>query len=202
MKTRFLLALPLATALIAPLAAVAAPADTPRPPLRAASQCISRGLLLDYYDKIDGKHFAAFGGVNRRSLLKRRGAIVDVKSKFIQIPGSASPADGDLRMLQISLFPKGDEPWIAVSRIVWNQDRTPGTLNFYYGYSDDGGLREAADTLFPYKLRKVNGSFENAYLPRRGLTIKIRQAESNAPGPSFTYNKNASFDEPSFRRTN
>ena len=126
MKKRFLSALGLIITSVAPLtAAVAAPARAPY------------GSFLDYYDRLPGKHFAAFGGVNRRSLLKRKGAIVDYKNKFIEIPGSADPQNGDLHLLQIKMFPgPANIDWLGVSRVMWNQNRRPGTLVFYKSNND------------------------------------------------------------------
>ena len=195
MKKHFLFALALRATWVLPLAATVIAPDS-------ALHAAPRGNLLDYYDRIPGKHFTGFGGVNRRSLLKRKGAIVDYKNKFIEIPGSASVRDGDLQKLQISLFPNGSEPWIAVSRIVWDQERTPGTLNFYYGYSDDGGLREASNDLFPYKLKKHEQGYENAYLPRKGLSIGIGFSYLRARSKQFTYQtKRRSFNDPFFVQT-
>ena len=63
-----------------------------------------KSQLLDFYDRLPGKHFAPFGGVNRRSLLNRKGAIVDYAHNFIEIPGSADERDGDLHKLQNHAF--------------------------------------------------------------------------------------------------
>ena len=161
-----------------------------------------KSQLLDFYDRLPGKHFAAFGGVNRRSLLNRKGAIVDYKHNFIEIPGSASERDGDLHKLQITLFPNGNEPWCAVSRIVWPDGQTPGALDFYYGESDsfDRHPRQAASGFFPYQLRKTDVGYESAWLPQRGLDIRINSAQdSEFNGPIFHYNRDFRVGEPAFK---
>jgi hypothetical protein len=183
------------------LSALGAASLLPVPAAVAAPARAPEGTLLGYYDRIPGKHFAGFGGVNRRSLLQRKGAIVDYKRNFIEIPGSASPKDGDLRALQITLFPNGKEPWIAVSRIVWDQGRTPGTLNFYYGHNDAGGLREASSNFFPYRLKKIDGAYESAYLPRVGLEIVLTHGPGlHLTGPTFKYNPKFKVGQPAFIR--
>ena len=159
-----------------------------------------KAQLMDFYDRLESKHFIAFGGVNRRSLLKRKGAIVDYEHRFIEIPGSADPKDGDLRKLQITLFPRskgGDEYWCAVSRIVWPQGNTPGKLDFYHGYSDtaDRRPRTAGESLFPYEaLGKFDGGWLSAYLPQRGLEIfTSSNTRSEANGEFFRYQKDDEF---------
>ena len=180
--------LTLSAALTAPLApGIAAPAHAPKIAALSAQECQKRGSLLHYFDLVPAKHFAVFGKVNRRSLLKRKGAIVDTKRGYIEIPVTNDSRNGDVSMIQISLFGKGNEPWIGVSRIVWNQDRVPGTIDFYYGYNDAGGLRTAAKSLFPYTLGKRGGVYENALLPREGTTIYISIPETDDVGPAFTY---------------
>ena len=160
--------------------------------------------LMDFYDRLPSKHFTAFGGVNRRSLLERKGAIVDYKHNFIEIPGSADERDGDLRALQITLFPNGNEPWCAVSRIVWPQGQTPGAIDFYYGYSDDTDRhpRTASEEFFPYKLKRTrDGRYESAWLPQRGLDIRINSAQdAELNGPIFRYNRKFGVGEPAFKR--
>ena len=183
MKKHLLFALTLGMALTAPLsAAVAMPAQFPHP--RAP-----HGSFLDYYDRLPGKHFAVFGGVNRRSLLKRKGAIVDYKNNFIEIPGSRFK-NGDLESLQIKLFPgEGNVSWIGVSRAMWHQKRRRGTLHFYRANSDADAweLGEAPAEFFPYKLGKTSLSFENAYLSRRGLSIQFMIPNSDSGGYKFTF---------------
>ena len=172
---------------------------------KPVSSSRNKEQLMDFYDRLPAKHFSAFGGVNRRSLLNRRGAIVDYKHRFIEIPGSASPADGDLRKLQITLFPNGDEPWCAVSRIVWPKGQTPGALDFYYGESDafDRHPRTASDDFFPYDaLGKNDDGYLSAYLPREGLEIYTSaQTFGDVPdGELFRYNRNFKVGEPAFVR--
>ena len=170
-------------------------------PAKKSSSRKPKSQLMDFYDRLPAKHFAAFGGVNRRSLLNRKGAIVDYKHNFIEIPGSADERDGDLRRLQITLFPNGDEPWCAVSRIVWPNGQTPGALDFYYGESDgfDRHPRTAAAGFFPYKLRKTDIGYESAWLPQRGLYIRINSAQdAEFNGPIFRYNRNARVGEAAF----
>ena len=180
-------------------------------PARKSAMASSKSLtpikagsaLIDFYDRLPIKHFAAFGGANRRSLLKRKGAIVDYQHNFIEIPGSAAPADGDLRMLQITLFPNGDEPWCAVSRIVWPQGKTPGALDFYYGVSDsfDRHPRTASEDFFPYKLGRFDGGYVSAYLPQRGLTISTSSNVDSEPnGYSYRYNRKFGVGGPAFVR--
>ena len=179
---------------------VAKPAN---PPAKKSPSRKPKSQLLDFYDRLPSKHFAAFGGVNRRSLLNRKGAIVDYKHNFIEIPGSSNERDGDLHKLQITLFPNGDEPWCAVSRIVWPQGQTPGALDFYYGESDDFDRhpRTAAEGFFPYKLRKTDIGYESAWLPQRGLDIRINSAQdSELNGPIFHYNRNARVGEAAFKQ--
>ncbi len=187
-----------------PTAKNAASAPKPSGSRTAATSSSSRrskSKLLDFYDRLPTPHFAAFGGVNRRSLLQRKGAIVDYKRNFIEIPGSADERNGDLHKLQITLFPNGDEPWCAVSRIVWPQGQTPGALDFYYGESDGDGLRKAAAGFFPYKLQRVGGAYESAWLPQRGLDIRINSAQdSEFNGLSFRYNRNFRIGEPAFKQ--
>ena len=180
------------------------PATKPKSaPVKAATTSSSRrskSQLMDFYDRLDSKHFVAFGGVNRRSLLGRKGAIVDYKHNFIEIPGSANPDDGDLRKLQITLFPNGDEPWCAVSRIVWPRGDTAGALDFYYGEADDFDRhpRTAAAGFFPYKLAKTALGYESAYLPQRGLVIKFSTSPSRITGETFRYNRNFGVGEAAF----
>ena len=177
-------------------------AEVPVAANTAASTRHAESQLLDFYDRLDSKHFAAFGSANRRSLLKRKGAIVDYKHNFIQIPGSADPSNGDLRLLQITLFPNGDEPWCAVSRIVWPQGHTPGTLDFYYGEADDFDRhpRTAAESFFPYNaLGKNDEGYLSAYLPRQGLEIfTSSNANSDFPNEVFRYNRHYKVGEPGF----
>ena len=179
-----------------------APASRPKSsPAKTSSSSQPQSKLLDFYDRLPSKHFVPFGGVNRRSLLKRQGVIVDYKRNYIKIPGSDNPADGDLRELQITLFPNGDEPWCAVSRVVWPQGQMPGALDFYYGYADSPDMRprSVSEDFFPYKLRKVNGYYQSARLPRRGLDIHFSSGEeSNYTGPTYRYNRKFSMNEPAF----
>ena len=171
--------------------------SSPKP----ASSSRSKSQLLDFYDRLDSKHFAAFGGVNRRSLLNRKGTIVDYKRNFIEIPGSSDPGDGDLERLQITLFPNGDEPWCAVSRIVWPYGKTPGALDFYYGEADDFDRhpRTAAEGFFPYKLEKTRDGYESAFLPRKGLDIVVGiPGDAEHRGFKFHYNRDARVGEPAF----
>ena len=170
-------------------------------PAAATAPRKSKSRLLDFYDRLPSKRFAAFGGVNRRSLLARKGAIVDYKYNFIEIPGSNNSDDGDLYKLQITLFPNGDEPWCAVSRIVWPRGKTPGALDFYYGESDDFDRhpRTAAEGFFPYELGRVDGAYQSAFLPRRGLDIVVGVAEdAESPTRRFRYNRKAGVGEPAF----
>ena len=163
----------------------------------------STNKLMYYYDRLPAKHFTMFQNGNRRALLKRKGAIVDYAHNFIEIPGSADPKDGDLESLQITLFPNGNEPWCAVSRIVYSYGKTPSALDFYYDSSDGGALRKTADGFFPYKLGKVDGMHENAYLPRKGLDIQIMLGGESAVeynDPTFRYNRNFRVGEPAFVR--
>ena len=163
----------------------------------------SKSQLMDFYDRLPAKHFAAFGGVNRRSLLNRKGAIVDYKHNFIEIPGSADERDGDLRRLQITLFPNGDEPWCAVSRIVWPNGQTPGALDFYYGESDDPDRhpRKVSEDFFPYELGRFDGGYMSAYLPQRGLDIfTSSNVDSEANGDLYHYNRNFRVGEPAFKK--
>ena len=155
--------------------------------------------LMWYYDRAPSKYFAAFGGVNRRSLLKRKGAIVDYKHNFIEIPGSANERDGDLHKLQLTLFPNGREPWCAISRIVWPQGNTPGEIGFYNNSADGYGLRQSSDDFFPYKLKRVDGAYESAWLPQRGLDVNINWGQdSEFTGPTFRYNRDYSATKPAF----
>lgn len=182
---------------------VSATASSKKSASKSAPLPKSKSQLLDFYDRLPSKHFAAFGGINRRSLLNRKGAIVDYKYNFIEIPGSADERDGDLRALQITLFPNGKEPWCAVSRIVWPQGQTSGALDFYYGEADDFDRhpRTAAEGFFPYKLRKTDIGYESAWLPRRGLDIRINSAQdSELNGPIFRYNRNFGVGEAAFKR--
>ena len=172
---------------------------------KPVSSSRNKDQLMDFYDRLPAKHFAAFGGVNRRSLLSRKGVIVDYKRRFIEIPGSASPADGDLRKLQITLFPNGDEPWCAVSRVVWPKGQTPGALDFYYGESDDSDRhpRTASDDFFPYDaLGKTADGYLSAYLPREGLEIfTSSQTFGDTPdGEIFRYNRDFKAGKPAFVR--
>ena len=170
---------------------------------KSSSSKSEKSDLMDFYDRLPSKHFTAFGGVNRRSLLKRKGAIVDYQHNFIEIPGSDDERDGDLRALQITLFPNGKEPWCAVSRIVWPQGNTPGALDFYYGEADDFDRhpRTAASEFFPYKLKRTNGNYESAWLPQRGLDITINSAQdAESNGPVFRYNSKAGVGEAAFKR--
>ena len=170
--------------------------EDPPPSRKPAKKYKSQ--LLDFYDRLPAKHFAAFGGVNRRSLLNRKGAIVDYKHNFIEIPGSIDASDGDLRKLQITLFPNGDEPWCAVSRIVWPQDDTPGALDFYYGSSDSGSLRKVSEDFFPYPLQKNDMGYRSAWLPRRGLNIIVSTESEPHTGETYHYNRNFRVGEPAF----
>ena len=155
---------------------------------KPASSSQGKSDLMWYYDRAPAEYFVAFGGANRRSLLKRKGAIVDYKRNFIEIPGSASERDGDLDRLQLTLFPNGNEPWCAVSRIVWPRGQTPGKIGFYNNSADGPGLRQASAGFFPYTLKKVNGAYESALLPRRGLDVIINSAQESEPnGRIFRY---------------
>lgn len=160
---------------------------------------VPKGKLLEFYDRLPAKHFAAFGNVSRRSLLARKGATVDYKYNFIEIPGSKNSEDGDLRLLQITLFPNGNEPWCAVSRIVWPDGQTPGALDFYYGNADNGALRATGKNFFPYELGTFSGGYVSAYLPQRGLEIRTSSAvDSEFNGETFRYNRNFRVGEPAF----
>ena len=170
---------------------------------KSSSSRQSKSQLMDFYDRLPAKHFAAFGGVNRRSLLNRKGAIVDYKHNFIEIPGSSDERDGDLRRLQITLFPNGDEPWCAVSRIVWPNGQTPGALDFYYGESDDPDRhpRKVSEDFFPYELGRFDGGYMSAYLPQRGLDIfTSSNVDSEANGDLYHYNRNFRVGEPAFKK--
>ena len=150
--------------------AVAAPAPKFAP--KTTADCKSSSLL-SFFDKIPGSEFAGFDGANRRSLLRRKGAIVDTARNYIMIPAAADPEDGTLRYVQISLLSSGkpDSPLVAVSRIMWDDyTGTANTLRFYYGYSDGAPkLPNAAyKDVFPYEL----GDGNYAELPRYGTTIR------------------------------
>lgn len=177
--------IPLLCAMVSlPIAsAVAAPANAPKFAPTSATDC-KRNDLLYHFDMIPGKEFAGFGGVNRRSLLKRKGAVVDYNRKYIMIPGSANPQDGSLRMVQISLFGSGD-PLVAVSRVMWdNSSGKLSTLHFYYGYADGAPvLRTAAERAFPYEL----GDGNYADLPRNGTTIKEMDASGQSQMASYHF---------------
>ncbi len=178
-------------------------AKTDDQPAKKSSSRKPKSQLMDFYDRLPAKHFAAFGGVNRRSLLNRKGAIVDYKHNFIEIPGSADERDGDLRRLQITLFPNGDEPWCAVSRIVWPNGQTPGALDFYYGESDDPDRhpRKVSEDFFPYELGRFDGGYMSAYLPREGLDIfTSSNVDSEANGDLYHYNRNFRVGEPAFKK--
>ena len=159
----------LSAALTLPVAgAVAAPAPKFAP--STTVDCKSNDLL-SFFDKIPGVEFAGFGGVNRRSLLKRKGAIVDNARKFILIPAAADPEDGTLRYVQISLFSSGkaDSPLVGVSRIMWDDyTGTSNTVRFYYGFSGGNSKLSAAPDAFPYEL----GDGNYVDLPRYGTTIR------------------------------
>ena len=173
--------------------------ENPPPSRKPAKQ--SKSQLMDFYDRLPAKHFAAFGGANRRSLLNRQGAIVDYKRNFIDIPGSSDERNGDLERLQITLFPNGAEPWCAVSRIVWPYGKTPGALDFYYGEADDFDRhpRTAAAGFFPYKLEKTRDGYESAFLPRKGLDIVVGiPGDAERRGYKFHYNRNFRVGEPAF----
>ena len=161
----------------------------PKAANKAATAPAEKSQLLDFYDRLPAKHFAMFQNGDRRALLKRKGVIIDYKHNFIEIPGSADARDGDLRALQMTLFPNGKEPWCAVSRIVWPQDSTPGTLDFYYGSSDSGSLRKAAEGFFPYNLEKSDIGFRSAWLPRRGLNIIVSTVDDPMSGNIYHYNR-------------
>lgn len=171
---------------------------------KSSSSRKPKSQLLDFYDRLPAKHFSAFGGANRRSLLNRKGAVVDYKHNFIEIPGSDNERDGDLEKLQITLFPNGNEPWCAVSRIVWPQGQTPGALDFYYGEADDFDRhpRTAAEGFFPYNLQRTSdGLYESAWLPQRGLDIRINSAQdAEFNGPIFHYNRDFRVGEPAFKQ--
>ena len=168
---------------------------------KPASAGKSKNQLLDFYDRLPAKHFVAFGGVKRRSLLARKGAVIDYKHNYIKIPGSENSDDGDLRELQITLFPNGDEPWCAVSRIVWPEGQTPGALDFYYDSSDSGPLRKVSDDFFPYDaLGKTADGYMSAFLPRRGLEIFTSAVAfgDGLDGEFFRYNRDFKVGEPAF----
>ena len=164
---------------------------------KAVSSSKSKSQLMDFYDRLPSKHFTMFQNGNRRALLKRKGTIVDYRKNYIEIPGSADPADGDLESLQITLFPNGDEPWCAVSRIVWPGGQTPGSLDFYYDSAE--GLRKAAEGFFPYELEKTRDGYESAFLPRKGLDIVVTiPGDAERRGYKFHYNRNFRVGEPAF----
>ena len=182
-------------------AAKAAPALKPaaKPASPNKSKGDNKSELMWYYDRVPAEYFAAFGGANRRSLLNRKGAIVDYAHNFIEIPGSANERDGDLHKLQITLFPNGKEPWCAASRIVWPRGQTPGKLGFYNNSADGPGLRQSSDDFFPYRLRRVEGAYQSAWLPQRGLDVVINSAQdSESNGPRFHYNRDYSASKPAF----
>ena len=184
-----LFALVTATATAAPVVH-AAPKMAPR----VASQCIAKSTLLNFYDSLPGSEFAGFGGKNRRSLLQRKGAIVDASRGFIEIPGSA-PGNGDLKKIQISVF---GEDLVAVSRIMWPNSGRTGTLRFYHDFADASPprMRTAADTTFPYTIPKGN----SAFLPRRGKSIFIASREDADAPPRYTYKSNYRVGESAFYR--
>ena len=168
-------------------------------PAKKSSSRQSKSQLMDFYDRLPAKHFTMFQNGNRRALLKRKGVIIDYKRNYIEIPGSADSRDGDLESLQITLFPNGDEPWCAVSRVVYATGQTPGALDFYYGSSDDGGLRTAAEGFFPYKLEKYKGEYESAFLPRKGLDIVIGMVgDAEYRVSKYHYNRDFRVGEPAF----
>lgn len=167
---------------------------------KSASSGKDKSDLMWYYDRAPSEYFAAFSGVNRRSLLKRKGAIVDYKRNFIEIPGSASERDGDLHKLQLTLFPNGNEPWCAISRIVWPRGQTPGKIGFYNNSADGPGLRQSSEDFFSYQLRRIDGAYESAWLPQRDLDININSGQdSEFTGPTFHYNRDYGVGEPAFR---
>ena len=171
-----------ATLALSVVGAVAAPTNAPK--MAPVAGCDSK-RFLNHFDMIPGKEFAGFGGVNRRSLLKRKGAVVDYARNYALIPGSANPEDGDLRFVQISMFGSGD-PLVAVSRVMWdNPNGKVSTLRFYYGYADGTPtMRTAASGVFPYQI----GKSDYADLPRRGTTIKIMEASGQSQMAAYSYN--------------
>ena len=179
------LLLPLLGAVAAPV--IAAPANAPKWAPSTITAC-KNSSLLTIFDKIPGVEFAGFGGVNRRSLLKRKGAIVDTARKYIMIPAAADPEDGTLRYVQISVLrgEKPGSPMVAVSRIMWNDwTETPNTLRFYYGYVGDRDKLWSAknETVFPYELGKGN----YAELPRNGTTIREMDRDTNRQLATFRW---------------
>ena len=168
-------------------ASKSAPKAVSKPAPKAVTASAEKSQLLDFYDRLPAKHFAMFQNGDRRALLKRKGVTIDYKHRFIEIPGSADARDGDLRALQMTLFPNGKEPWCAVSRIVWPQDKTPGTLDFYYDSAE--GLRKVAEGFFPYDLEKSDMGFRSAWLPRRGLNIIVSIVDDPMSGNIYHYNR-------------
>lgn len=154
------------------------------PKMAPVVNCDSK-KFLNHFDMIPGKEFVGFGGVNRRSLLKRKGAVVDYARNYALIPGSSNPDDGDLRFVQISMFGSGD-PLVAVSRVMWdNPNGKISTLHFYYGYADGTPtMRTAASEVFPYEL----GDGNYADLPRYGTTIREMDASGQSKLASYSYN--------------
>ena len=169
------------TAEIEPSGEPAASDKAEKAPAKTSAPSQNQSKLLDYYDRIPPAEFNLFGNVKRRDLLGRKGVTVDYKRNFIEIPGPGfeSRRFDNVRLWQMTIFPRGDDPYIAVSQIVWPLGSQDGTLNFYKKYPGERDLVATSDNFLPYKLGQTGDSaHESAYLPRRGLDVIISAAEA------------------------